>query len=35
MAMERYLRLPFFSLLLMLISVGFVYCWLSFLLTRI
>jgi hypothetical protein len=33
--MARYLTLPFYSLLLMLISVGFVYCWLSFLVTRI
>jgi hypothetical protein len=33
--MARYFKLPFISLLLMLISVGLVYCWLSFLLGRI
>jgi hypothetical protein len=33
--MAGYLRLPFLSLLLMLMSLGLVYCWLSFLLARI
>ena len=33
--MVRNLKLPLFSLFLMLMSVGFVYFWLSFVLARI